>query len=71
MTLEAGFIQFDRMAIKQGFVALAALRLVAGPLRRHTVGGAAMRANDMKRVAHAEFRLGSLLLSHAMNMVLD
>lgn len=49
-----GFVQLDRMTIEQGFMAFAAPRLVAGPLRRHVVGGIAMRAGDMKRVTNAD-----------------
>jgi hypothetical protein len=54
MALEAGFVQFDRVAIEERFMAFAAFGLVAGPIRRNAVDGNAMRADDMQRVAYTD-----------------
>jgi hypothetical protein len=56
MPVEAGFIQFDGMAVEQGQVAVAAAWPGPGALCGHAIGGIAMRANDMDEGAHGAFR---------------
>lgn len=62
MSLEAGFIQLDRMAVEQGLMAFAAARPSAGALSGHAIGGVAMRTDDMKSVTHGAFLTESIMV---------
>ena len=55
--LEGGFVQRDRMRGEQGLVALAAVGLVIEVVERQSVGGVAVRADDVLGSAHGGFRL--------------
>ena len=55
MPLEPRFIQFDRVAVEQGLMAVATARPRPGALCRHAIGGIAVRTDDMKRITHGAF----------------
>jgi hypothetical protein len=62
MTLEAGFIQLDRMAVEKDMVAFAAAWSCAGALGGHTIRGLAVRADDMQSVIHRAFLIESIMI---------
>src|SRR5579859_5564626 len=61
MPVEARFIQFDRMAVEQGLVAVAAAWPGCRARCGHAIGGIAMRADNMDGGAHDAFS-GKLFL---------
>jgi len=62
MTLEAGFIQLDRMAVEKGMVAFAAAWSCAGALGGHAIRGMAVWADDMQSVTHHAFLIESIMV---------
>ena len=62
MTLEAGFIQLDRMAVEKGMVAFAAAWSCAGALGGYAIRGMAVRADDMQSVTHHAFLIESIMI---------
>ena len=55
MALEAGFVKFDRMAVKKGLMTFPATWSGAGACSGHAIRCVAVWADDMKRVTHGAF----------------
>ena len=52
VTLEAGFIDLERMPVEQREMTTAAFRRGGGAVRRHTIYRGAVRANDVRGFRH-------------------
>jgi hypothetical protein len=62
MTVEAGFIQLDRMAVEKGLVAFAAAWSRGGALGGYSIGSAAVWADNMKSIDHGTFLTGEMMM---------